>query len=124
MDTLKIQPTINSMEVSLNAETGKFFFAGRSYPENSNFFFKPIIEWIEQYALAPAAKTECSFTIEYFNSASRKCIVNIFRILDSLHKKGHSIIIIWNFESDDETIKEIGEEYQNLFRFDFQFNSY
>ena len=124
MEPLKIPSAINSMEISLNAETGKLSFTGRSYPENSILFFKPVIEWMEQYITAPAGKTECSFTIEYFNSASRKCIINIFRILSSIHKKGHPITIIWNFESDDESIKEIGEEYKNLFGFDFQFNPY
>jgi len=124
MDALKIKPTANSLEVSLDAETGKFSFVGRSYPENSSGFFKPVMEWAERYAQSPAAKTECMFKLEYFNSASRKCIIELLKILDTIHKNTRSVTIIWNFEEDDENMKETGEEYQNLFNLNFKFSSY
>lgn len=124
MDALKIKPTQNSLEVVLDADTGKLLFSGRSYPENSVVFFQPITEWMKRYALSPATKTECSFNLEYFNSASRKCILEIFRILESMHKNAHPVSIIWNFENDDDSMKEIGEEYQNMFKLDFQFSAY
>lgn len=124
MDKLTIKPTLNSLEVSLDAETGKLSFIGRSYPENSTVFFKPVTEWIQRYAQNPAAETECFFKLEYFNSASRKCIIEFLKILDSIHKKTHSVTIIWNFEEDDENMKESGEEYQNMFSLNFKFSSY
>ena len=124
MEALKIKPTANSLEVFLDADAGKLIFSGRSYPENGTVFFKTITEWIESYAKNPAAKTECSFKIEYLNSASRKCIIEIFKELESIHQKTHSVIIIWNYEDGDEGMKETGEEYSNLFKLNFQFNSY
>ena len=124
MEALKIKATTNALEVSLDADAGKFSFVGRSYPENSTGFFKPVIEWTERYALNPAEKTECVFKLEYFNSASRKCIIELFKILDSIHKNTRSVTIIWNYEEDDENMKETGEEYQNLFNLNFKFASY
>lgn len=124
MDALKISSTIKSLEISLDAETGKLLFSGRSYPENSVVFFKPVIEWLNQYALHPAAHTECTFMIEYFNSASRKNVIEIFKILDLISKSGHPVTVIWDFEEGDDTMKETGEEYQNLFRLDFKFTSH
>lgn len=124
MDALKIKPTIKSLEVDLDAETGILLFSGRSYPENSVGFFKPIIEWMESYALHPAAETQCTFRIEYFNSASRKNVIEIFRILESIHKSAHPVKVIWDFEEVDDSMKETGEEYQNLFRLDFTFCSH
>ena len=124
MEALKIKHTANSLEVSLDAETGKLSFIGRSYPENSAGFFKPVIEWAERYALSPAAKTECLFQLEYFNSASRKCVIDLLKILDAIHKNTHSVIILWNFEEEDESMKETGEEYQTLFNLNFIFSSY
>jgi hypothetical protein len=124
MDALKITPTIKSLEVSLDAGTGKLLFSGRSYPENSLGFFKPVIEWMENYALHPAAQTACTFRIEYFNSASRKSVMEIFKILESIHKSAHPVTVIWDFEEGDDTMKETGEEYQNLFRLNFKFCSH
>ena len=124
MESLKIKPTQNSLEVSLDAETGKLIFSGRSYPENSPTFFKPIIEWVQRYVQSPAPKTECSFTIEYFNSASRKSVMELFKVIERLHKTTGSVTILWNYEEDDETMRETGEEYKNIFKLDFKFNPY
>lgn len=124
MEPLKIKRTINTLDVSLDAESGKLIFSGRSYPENSQGFYKPIMEWVEKYLQAPAPKTECAFTIEYCNSASRKCIIELFRMLEPHHKTTQSVTVIWNHEQADEGMREAGEEYKNLFKLDFQFNSY
>ena len=122
MEVLKIKRSLNTFEVSLDAE-GKFLFSGRSYPENSSVFFKPIIDWLNTYSENPSPKTECTFEIEYFNSASRKCIVEIFRILEAIHKTTNSVTVIWSYEGGDEGMKETGEEYKNLFKVNFEFNA-
>ena len=121
MNALQIKPTASSLAVLLNAETGSFSFSGRSVSEHSAEFFKPVMEWMEQYALAPAAKTECVFELEYFNSAARKSLVEILKILFALHKKGAEVVIVWNYDDGDESIKELGEEYANLFSMKFKF---
>ena len=123
MEVLKIKRSLNTFEVSLDDETGKLLFSGRSYPENSSGFFTPVIEWLHHYSEKPATKTECTFEIEYFNSASRKCIVEIFRILEAIHKTTGTVTIIWNFENGDDGMKETGEEYKNLFKVNFEFNA-
>ena len=124
MDALKIPATLKSLEVSLDAETGVFLLSGRSYPENSVGFFNPIIDWLENYALHPAAKTECTFRLEYANSASRKNVIQVFRILEAINKSAHPVTIIWDVEDGDDSMKETGEEYQNLFRLDFKFTTH
>ncbi|MBI3500996.1 MAG: DUF1987 domain-containing protein [Bacteroidetes bacterium] len=124
MELLLLKPSNNTLEICLNAETGTFSFIGRSYPENSILFFKPVNEWIEKYIQTPASKTICTFKIEYMNSASRKCLMEIFKLLEPLHKTTRSVTVHWNFEQDDDAMKETGEEYSNLFKLNFQFNSF
>ncbi len=121
MDGLQIKPTPTSLAVSLDAQTGALSFSGRSVSEHSVEFFKPIIEWLEQYAASSANKTECIFKFEYFNSSARKSLVEIFKILFSLHKKGKEVTIAWHYDADDESMKELGEEYANMFSMDFRF---
>lgn len=124
MEPLIIKPTDRLLSVSLIPETGKFVFEGRSLPENAKKFFISIMQWLEQYSLSPAAKTECSFKIEYFNSSSRKCFSDIFKVLDAIREKGHVVSIMWFFEAEDDELRKIGEAYEGMCDLDFQFLPY
>lgn len=124
MEPLIIQPTERYLSVALVAETGKLVFEGRSLPEDGKLFFAPIITWLEKYALKPAERTLCIFKMEYFNSSSRKSIVDVFGILDSIREKGHAVSILWMYEKGDDELLEMGEEYKNLFELEFEFKEY
>jgi hypothetical protein len=121
MESLLIKPTPTSLAVSLDAGLGKISFIGRSVSEHSVEFFKPVIDWLEKYAAAPLDKTECLFKFEYFNSSARKSLVEIFKILFSIHKKGKEVVVIWSYDADDESMKELGEEYENMFSLNFHY---
>lgn len=121
MEALRIKPTPTSLDVSLDAESGKFSFSGRSVSEHSVEFFKPILDWLEKYAEAPAGKTECVFKFEYFNSAARKSLVEIFKIMYAIHKKGNAVDITWQYDEGDDSMRELGEEYEGLYNLKFKF---
>ena len=118
---LQIKPTHASLAVLLDAQAGRLSFSGRSVSEHSVEFFAPIIDWLEKYAAAPAERTECVFKFEYFNSAARKSLIEIFKVIQSMHRKGKTLSIEWYYDEGDESMKELGEEYANLFNLKFQF---
>jgi hypothetical protein len=120
MEPLNIAPTRTSLEVKLDPHNGVFSFSGRARPENSAAFFNPIVEWMQQYAKQPASKTEVIFKLEYFNSAARKSMMEIFGILDGIHHDGNPVVVNWYYEAGDDSMKETGEEYKDLFGFSFQ----
>ena len=124
MEKLYIKPTQTSLEVSLDQKTGQFSFTGRARPEDSAAFFNPIIAWLEDYGTNPAEQTVCTFKLEYFNSAARKCMTDVFSILDFLHKSGKKAKVIWQYDENDEGMKETGEEYKELFSMPFELESY
>ena len=124
MKPLIIEPTDRFLSVSLIAETGKLTFLGRSLPEDGKRLFTPVMEWLHEYEKKPAIQTECTFKMEYFNSSSRKCFVDVFNILDSMREKGNAVTIIWYYEDGDDDLKEMGESYENLYDLDFQFRTY
>ncbi|MBI4931659.1 MAG: DUF1987 domain-containing protein [Bacteroidetes bacterium] len=125
MEPLKIKPTPTSLEIILDAEAGKLSFSGRSIPEHGMDFFQPVIDWLNAYAQSSDTKeTECAFKFEYFNSASRKCLIEIFKILLAIHRKGCPVKIVWEYEEDDAGMKEMGEEYEALFNLKFRFVPY
>ena len=116
MEALNINASERKLAVSLDPVTGKLSFTGRSLPEDAKAFFNPIVNWLHDYALAPAERTECSLKMEYFNSSSRKCFVDVFRMLDSIREAGHKVVIIWYYEEDDDELLDIGEKYQSIYK--------
>ena len=115
MEALNIKASERKLAVSLDPETGKLSFTGRSLPEDAKAFFNPIINWLQEYGKAPAARTECSLKMEYFNSSSRKCFADVFGILDSIRKQGNVVVIIWYYEQDDDELQDIGEKYKGIY---------
>jgi hypothetical protein len=121
MDPLKIKPSATSLNIFLDAQSGQLSFSGRSISEHSIEFFRPVIDWIERYSVSPAQKTECIFQLEYFNSAARKSLIEIFKRMQDMHKKGQPVSVFWHYEEGDEGMKELGEEYASLFTMPFRF---
>jgi hypothetical protein len=54
MELISIEGTPKTPTVTMNPETGLVEIKGRSIPENSIEFYKPIVDWLEDYAGSPA----------------------------------------------------------------------
>ena len=52
--------------------------------------------------------------MEYFNTSSSKCILDVLRKLEKIHKNGKSVVVKWFYEEDDEDMMEAGENYQRI----------
>jgi hypothetical protein len=120
MDPIQIEGTPKTPTVNFDANAGKIEVKGRSIPENSIEFYKPLVDWLEQYSSSPKPKTEVNIQLEYFNTSSSKCILDVFKKLESIHKSGHEVLINWFYEEDDEDMLEAGEDYQSIIRIPFK----
>ncbi|HBX50636.1 MAG: nuclear pore complex subunit [Bacteroidetes bacterium GWF2_33_38] len=120
MDPIAIEGTPKTPTVNLNPTTGKVEIKGRSIPENSIEFYKPVVDWLESYSASPTKLTEVNVQLEYFNTSSSKCILDVFKKLEAIHKSGNEVIINWYYEEDDEDMLEAGEDYQSIIRIPFK----
>ena len=120
MKTVSIEPSPKTPKINLDAEAGLVEIKGRSIPENSVEFYKPVMEWLDEYLNLPTSNTNVNIQLEYFNTSSSKCILDIFKRIESLSKKGHNIIINWYYEEDDEDMQEAGEDYQTIIKVPFK----
>lgn len=101
-------------------QTGFLEMKGKSIPENSVEFYKPVYEWLDEYIQQPKPSTKLLVQLEYFNTSSSKCILDIFRKLEALHKSGASTVaIVWLYDEDDEDMMETGEDYQTIVKVPF-----
>ncbi len=124
METVKIESSPNTLRVLLDDKKGVIELEGRSFPENTAGFFKPIVAWVKEYTATPAAETRCVIKLEYFNSSSQKYIVDILRSLEDAYKKGNKVSVSWLYKQSDSDILEAGQEFQSLFKLHFELKPY
>jgi hypothetical protein len=124
MDNLQIEKTKYTMEVNFNKDTGVLEMAGSSYPENALDFFGPIIEWIKDYIFQVKKPILMNIRLNYLNTSSTKCILDIFELLEQYYKSGGEVKVNWYYAEDDEDIMETGEELGEDFDFPIAFISF
>ena len=120
MDPIKIEGTPKTPTVSFDADKGSIEIKGRSIPENSIEFYKPLVDWLEEYMKSPKEMTEVDIQLEYFNTSSSKCILDVFKKLEAMYKGGNEVVINWHYEEDDEDMLEAGEDYQSIIKIPFK----
>jgi hypothetical protein len=120
MEKLSIEGTPKTPTINFDFGSGVLEIKGRSIPENSIEFYKPLVETLEKYSSKPQANTDVNIQLEYFNTSSSKCILDVFKKLEAIHKNGNKITINWYYEQDDEDMLEAGEDYQAIISVPFK----
>lgn len=114
MDKFELKATAKTPEILFDPEKNSFVISGRSIPENSIEFYRPVNEWIEKYGEQPNPNTKLEIKLEYFNTSSSKCLVEIFRRFEKIHLNGSNIEIQWFYEEEDEDMMESGEDFKEI----------
>lgn len=95
--------------------SGTFEITGRSIPENSIEFYKPLLEWLDSYSTKKnIPSTNLQVRLEYFNTSSSKCLLEIFKRMELIVRNGISAKITWQYEEEDEDMKELGEDFKEI----------
>ena len=114
MENLFIEATNYTPEVNFDVKNHILEFKGKSYPENSALFVKPIFSWLEKYLEQLGEQTfTVNIAITYFNTSFSKMLLDLLAILDEEVKdNGKNIILNWFYQEGDSSSKEFGEEFQ------------
>src|SRR5690554_4252967 len=120
MENIKIEGTPKTPTIDFDGSQGVLLIKGRSIPENSIDFYKPIVDWINLYAENPRELTVLNMQLEYFNTSSSKCILDVFKKLELINKNGNEVQIHWHYEEEDEDMLEAGEDYDAIIDIEFQ----
>lgn len=94
--------------------TGRLDITGRSIPENSVAFYKPLFDALGEYAQNPANGIHAVIQLEYYNSSSSVCILNLLKKLETLKSKVSDISIEWHYEEEDEDTLAAGNNFQSI----------
>lgn len=120
MEPINIEGTPKTPTIRFDATAGVFEIKGRSIPENSVEFYKPLVDWLDSYKESPLPKTVVNIRLEYFNTSSSKCILDVFKKLETIHKAKNEVEVNWYYEEDDEDMLEAGEDYESIIRVPFK----
>jgi hypothetical protein len=120
MEKYSIDGTPKTPTISFDLASGVLEIKGRSIPENSIEFYKPLVDALDKYAGSPKSATNVNIQLEYFNTSSSKCILDVFKKLENINKNGSAVTINWHYEEDDEDMLEAGEDYQAIINVPFK----
>lgn len=124
MEVISIKGTQETPEVMLDNSKGIFEISGKSLPEDVKEFYNPILKWFDEYTKNPNPQTILKIKMDYFNTASSKMILELFEVVKKVHSAGHSTVIEWYYQEDDEDMQDAGQDYSDLIEMPFKLISY
>src|SRR5688572_25119963 len=120
MESLLLEGTAKTPTVRFSPD-GHLEISGRSIPENAAAFYEPVYQWLDAYTQKPAKETRVIIRLEYFNTSSSKCLLDVFRKLEGIQKSEKSSVhVLWVYEADDEDMMEAGDDYRTLVLLPFE----
>lgn len=120
MENILLDSSAKTPAINFDAKSGVLLLKGRSIPENSIEFYKPLNDWLDLYGEKPLNETTIDMKLEYFNTSSSKCILDLLKRLEKINQAGSKVSVNWYFESEDEDMEEAGENYQAIIKLPFK----
>ena len=79
-----------------------------------------MIEALDLYCSNPVAVTIAHIQLDYFGDHSSKSLLEVFKRLESIHRKKSDVYINWYYSYEDKEMRETGEDYENLLNIPFR----
>jgi len=119
MNALIVDDTKETPRIHFDPSNNIFEISSRSLPEDADEFYIPVIKWLENYAQNPNSKTNFTFKLDYYNTASARYITRMVKILDELGSS-HEVKVYWYYREIDEDMEAMGEEYNEMTDIDIE----
>ena len=116
MDNILLEQSDNSPKVIMDSDRAFIEFEGKSYPENTFAFYRPITEWLKYYFKYYNEQNKTitmNFKLTYFNSATTQIIFEILDIIEDAEVK--NMQIYWFYDKENNNAFEDYEDYSEEF---------
>jgi hypothetical protein len=111
MDNFTFASTNTTPSVSLDTTRGILEFAGESYPENAVQFYQGVQQKLEAYLAENRDPLTVNFRLDYFNTSTSKCLLDLLECLERSHQKGKAVTVNWYYAEEDEDMHDSGVDY-------------
>ena len=121
MQKLHIPEGERTPRIDLDPDKAYVEIVGRSLPENSPAFYAPVDEWIHEFvAHDRRKKLTITLEIEYYNTSSSKCILDLLRKIGLLCRNKWDVDVTWYYYEEDEDMLNCGMEFQSLLDYEIK----
>lgn len=97
--------------VSFNAKTGICEISGESFLEDTVEFYRPLIDWIEEYINVVQGPLALIIKLTYFNTSTSRSILDILNLLRDYEEAGGEIVVNWHYDENDIDMEEDIDDY-------------
>ncbi len=120
MESFYKPATDDTPEIVFNPIEGKYAIKGISIPEDAPSFYRPALEWINNFHTSQENEVNLEIFLNYYNTGSLKSLVDILKSFVKLKKDHHKTIVInWFYEAYDDDMKDKGKELSEIVDFEF-----
>lgn len=119
MKDLNIAATQSTPGVQADLAQGLLKMQGDSYPENSFELFGPVIEWVEGYLRTEKRPLHVELELLYLNTSSVKAMMDILDLLEEAYGSGRAVSLQWAYDSRNERVGDLAEEFKEDCSFPF-----
>ncbi|CAN5815453.1 hypothetical protein BH11BAC7_BH11BAC7_02300 [soil metagenome] len=119
IEPLIITNTIRTAGVEFDAATALLCIKGNSIPENSDEFFQPLYDWVDQFKIDHNGKVTFRIFMTYFNTSTIRHIIGLMKRL--IQRYGSELTIVWAYEKGDEEIMDRGQDISEVVKYAFKF---
>ncbi|CAN5517098.1 hypothetical protein BH10BAC1_BH10BAC1_11950 [soil metagenome] len=121
MNRFEVTASNNTPHIIFDVDANVFLIEGKSFPEDSKEFYRPVIEWVEEFkANSPKTISVC-FNLFYLSSSSIISVKQFLMKLVELNTAGATVTVVWSYDEDDDDIKKTGEDYEKLTKLNFEY---
>lgn len=121
MNNLVIEAGKSTPFISIDYDKGYVKIDGISHPENVLDFYDPVFKGIRAFLDLELEDISTDFMLNYFNTASARCMFLILKELKELEEAGKNVTINWYHDIEDEDMRETGEDYAALIDIEINF---
>jgi hypothetical protein len=116
MRPLDIQAGKTTPRILYSPEENILHIVGSSLPENVYILYEPVMEWIREFVESPVLNPAMRiiFQIQYYNSGSIRYFAELITKIADLRSKGLEYIVEWHYDSDDDNIRQAGEDLSEI----------
>jgi hypothetical protein len=119
-----IPSTRTTPDVIYHKDEFRVDILGVSMPEDAKSFYDPIASWFTEYQFTSDKITCVRFRLDYFNTSSAKCILDLLLTIDARHRRDHNLQIVWEYDVNDPELREVGEEFGMLIKCPIRLTEY
>lgn len=117
MSELHLSGTPKTPAIDFETDPCNLSISGRSIPEDSIAFYKPLMDWVDSHMMNGNEPIEVSIRLEYFNTSSSKCLMDLLKRIEA---KASDAQVSWYYEEEDEDMLEAGEDYDAIIDLPFR----